>query len=102
MKLCSISKFFEKLILKRLLNLQTLNNVDFIGTQQHGFKKLKSTLTAGLLIQSIITEQVDKKEIVEMESLDLSKAFDKSDIKILVKRLTILGLLRNVLDLIKL
>jgi hypothetical protein len=49
-----MSKVFEKLMLKRLMELQVLNNVDLAGHQQHGFKKHNSTATAGLLIQSII------------------------------------------------
>ena len=37
--LCSTSKFFEKLILKRIQNLEALNNIDLTGPNQHGFKK---------------------------------------------------------------
>ena len=99
--LCSISKIFEKLILKRLLELQTQSNIDLTGNQQHGFKKQRSTSTAGLLIQSIIAEHVDVNEIVGMASLDLSAAFDMVDITLLVKRLNILGLPGDVVDLIK-
>ena len=66
-----MSKVFEKLILKRFMELQALSNVDFIGNQHHGFKKYKSTATAGLLIQSIIAEHVDVNEFVGMASLDL-------------------------------
>ena len=40
--LCSTSKFFEKLILKRLQAIETLNNKDLTGKQQHGFKKGKT------------------------------------------------------------
>jgi hypothetical protein len=59
-------------------------------------------VTAVLLIQSIITEHVDTNEFVGMASLDLSAAFDMVDIKLLVIRLTVLGLLGDVVDLIKL
>jgi hypothetical protein len=45
--LCSISKIFEKLIIKIIMEVQDLNNVDITGKQQHGFKKGKSTLTLG-------------------------------------------------------
>ncbi len=100
--LCAMSKVFEKLILKRLMELQALSKVDFTGKAQHGFKKQKSTATAGLLIQSIIAEHVDRNEFVGMASLDLSAAFDMVDIKLLVKRLVILGLPSDVVDLIKL
>ena len=99
--LCSMSKIYEKLILKRLVELQDSNNVDFTGTQQHGFKKNKSTATAGLLLQSIIAKHVDQNEFVGMASLDLSAAFDMVNIKLLIRRLKILGIPGDVIDLIK-
>ena len=37
--LCSCSKIFEKLILKRILEIQEEENIDIIGSGQHGFKK---------------------------------------------------------------
>ena len=37
--LCSATKIFEKLILLRLQKLETLNNTDLTGKNQHGFKK---------------------------------------------------------------
>jgi hypothetical protein len=94
-------KVFEKLILKRLMELQALINVDFTKNQQHEFKKHKSTATAVLLIQSIIAEHVDVNEFLGIASLDLSAAIDMVDIKLLVKRLDILELPGDVVDLIR-
>jgi hypothetical protein len=37
--LCSSSKLFEKLILKRILEIELNFGVDLTGKQQHGFKK---------------------------------------------------------------
>ena len=37
--LCSTSKIFEKLILKRILEIQEQNNIDITRLGQHGFKK---------------------------------------------------------------
>ena len=37
--LCSFSKIFEKLILKQIQKLETLNEIDITGKNQHGFKK---------------------------------------------------------------
>ena len=39
--LCSTSKIFERLILKRIQTLEIENNIDITGKQQHGFKKKK-------------------------------------------------------------
>ena len=37
--LCSMSKIFEKLILKRITELESSFQIDLTGVQQHGFKK---------------------------------------------------------------
>ena len=37
--LCPTSKIFEKLILKRIMEIQKDISVDLTGKQQHGFKK---------------------------------------------------------------
>ena len=47
--LCSASKIFERLILKQIHYLENKNLLDLTGKQQHGFKKNKSTATAGCL-----------------------------------------------------
>ena len=57
--LCSFSKIFEKLILKRIYELEIVNGIKLAGKQQHGFQKNKSTLTAGLLLQSLIAGALD-------------------------------------------
>ena len=57
--LCSVSKVFEKLILNRIYELEIINGINLTGKQQHGFKKNKSTLTAGLLLQSLIAAALD-------------------------------------------
>ena len=57
--LCSASKVFEKLILKQIHYLEATNKLDLTGKQQHGFKKKKSTATAGALLQSIISRAAD-------------------------------------------
>jgi hypothetical protein len=40
--LCSSTKIFEKLILKRIMDLQDKNEVDLTGQNQHGLKKKRS------------------------------------------------------------
>jgi hypothetical protein len=99
--LCSISKVFEKLILKRIMEIQELNNVDITGKQLHGFKQGKSTLTLGLTLQSIITRAMDDDNYVLMVSLDLSKAFDVVNIALLLVRLKVMGLPEDLIALIK-
>ena len=64
--------------------------IDLNGEKQHGFKKGKSTLTAGLSIQSELTRALDKGNLITMASLDLSSAFDVVNIDLLIKRLKII------------
>ena len=90
--LCSASKIFEKLMLSRITDIETNENVDLTGTTQHGFKKGKSTVTALKEIQSQIARQIDQGYYVAMGSLDLSAAFDVVNINLLIRRLTTLGL----------
>ena len=98
--LCSCSKIYEKLILSRINSLEKTNNIDLTGKSQHGFKPKHSTLTAGLRIQSLITRAVDDDMSVLMASLDLSAAFDVVNVELLLKRLTIIGLPSDVVELI--
>ena len=100
--LCSTSKIFEKLILKRIQAIEIFHNVDLTGKQQHGFKKCKSTSTLALQLQSLIARALDDDNYVLMASVDLSAAFDVVNIDLLMKRLRILGLPDDVLSLVEL
>ena len=100
--LCGVTKIFEKLILQRIADLEEEKNVDLIGTNQHGFKKGRSTSTAGLSIQSALARALDQNNFAIMASLDLSSAFDVININLLLKRLRIVGLPKDVIDLIEL
>ena len=99
--LCSSSKVFEKLIMKRIESIQTAENVDLTGNAQHGFKKSRSTATAGLTLQAILSRALDRNEYAMMSSLDLSAAFDVVNVKLLIKRLKIVGLPSDLVDLIQ-
>ena len=99
--LCSASKIFERLILNRITDLEFLNEVNIAGKQQHGFVKNKSTATAGLKLQSIIARALDNNKYVLMASLDLSAAFDIVNVPLLVRRLGVVGLPNDVIELIE-
>ena len=60
--LCCISKVFEKLILKRISELKVINGITVGGKQQHGFMRNKSTVAAGLMLQSLIARALDNDE----------------------------------------
>ena len=75
--------------------------VDLTGNSQHGFKQKRSTATAGLTIQSLLSHALDRNEFALMSSIDLSAAFDVVNVKLLIKRLKIIGLPSDVIELIK-
>ena len=99
--LCSTSKIFEKLILKRISDLQKEFNIDITHENQHGFKDKRSTSTLSIKLQSMIARALDQDEYALVASLDLSSAFDLVNIDLLIKRLKIVGLPSDVVELIE-
>ncbi len=71
------------------------------GVSQHGFKKNRSMSTLSAKLLSNIARALDDDNYVMVASLDQSSAFDLENIKLLIKRLTIIGLPNNVIQLIK-
>ena len=67
---------------------------------QHGFKQKRSTATAGLTLQSILSRALDQNNYALMFSIDLSAAFDVVNTKLLIKRLKIIGLPEDIINLI--
>ena len=59
--------------------IEILKCVPFGGKQQHGFIKNKSTVTAGLVLQSLIARAMDDDCYVALAGIDLSAAFDVVD-----------------------
>ena len=99
--LCSTSKIFEKLLLKRLEEIAKENNVDLTGNNQHGFKKERSTITAGLAIQSEIARELDSDNFTAMSSLDLSAAFDLVNLDLLLIRMKKMGIPKDIIELLE-
>jgi hypothetical protein len=99
--LCSVSKVYEKLILKRLEEIGEENNIDLTGVQQHGFKKKRSTTTASLTLQSLLSRKMDQSKFASMASLDLSAAFDLVDLDLLNERIRVMGLPCDVRKLLE-
>ena len=61
----------------------------FLNDRQSGFRKLFSTTTAVLDVSENILEQLDKNNFVGAVLIDLKKAFDTVDHKILLKKLCV-------------
>ena len=96
--LCSVSKVFEKLILTRIYELEIINGINLAGKQQQGFQKNKSTLTAGLLLQSLIAGALDDEIYVALANLDLSAVFDIIDLDYFWKYCKLLDFLRMLVN----
>ena len=98
--LCSTTKIFEKLILNRILQIERDNNTDITGTPQHGFKQKHSANTSGLILQSVFAHALDDNNFALISSVDLSAAFDVVNVKLLLKRLKIVGLPDDLIELV--
>ena len=83
-------KIFEKLVHDQVSEFIKANK--FLSDRQSGFRKLFSTSTAVLDVSDHILEQLDNKQFVGAVLIDLKKAFDTVDHKILLKKLWCYGL----------
>jgi len=70
--LCSLSKVYERCILKRLNECAS----HLMGPSQHGFRPAHSTTTCLMEIKDNLVEFLDNNQSCIMYSLDLSAAFD--------------------------
>lgn len=70
----AFSKIFEKAMFNRLAEFLEKNNL--LNSQQHGFRKNKSTVTALVDFTESVIDSIDKREKITGIFMDLSKAFD--------------------------
>jgi hypothetical protein len=82
--LCAASKIFEKLIMKRIIEIQNEERIDLTGDGQHGFKRKRSTSTLSIKLLSEISRALDDEDYVLTTSLDLSSAFDLVNVDLLI------------------
>lgn len=85
----TVSKIFEKIVLKRLIDHLTQN--DLLNERQHGFISGRSTNTALADLVEFIINNLDMGNTVSSTFLDLSKAFDCLGHDLILLKLETLG-----------
>jgi O-acetylhomoserine/O-acetylserine sulfhydrylase-like pyridoxal-dependent enzyme len=84
---CFTSKIFEKLIIKRIIQIQDVAGVGLTSHHQHGFKRKCSNSALMAVLQFQIAKALDDEDIVIIASLNLNSAFNLVDINLLIKHL---------------
>ena len=90
------SKILEKILHKRLLSF--LNNNNFFKTNQFGFLPGRNVMQAITKLLNYIFSALNNNESVLLVMLDISKAYDCIDYKILLKKLENAGIRGNTLQ----
>lgn len=85
-----LARLFEKLLKKKIVNHLSDNCI--ISTNQHGFQKGRSTITAMLQCLNDWTSSVDKGNAVDVVYFDFAKAFDRVSHKLLLSRMYEVGI----------
>ena len=94
-----ISKILEKIIHNRTMTF--IQDSQILSSYQFGFQKSRSTYMPLLLLQENITKSLEEGKVMCGLYLDLKKAFDTVDHKILVAKLGKYGFTNSALNIIK-
>lgn len=96
--LSSLNMVFEEILKKWLIKLLDSNNI--IHPSQFGFTKNSNTETAVLHLTHFVADGIQHGQFTSVLFLDLKKAFDCVDHRLLMKKFSKLGLAENELSLL--
>ena len=91
-KLCLFAKCFERIVYNQLYN--SLRHT--FNEQQHGFLKGRSTTSNLVLCSEYISEHMSTGHQIDVLNTDYSKAFDRIDHPLLLKKLQLAGIRGNL------
>ncbi|KAI4830607.1 hypothetical protein KUCAC02_002226 [Chaenocephalus aceratus] len=89
-KLSVLAKVLERLVSEQVKEFLCIN--DILSKHHSGFRKKHSTITATMKVVNDITSILDNKQSCAALFIDLSKAFDTVDHRILKQRLLSIGI----------
>ena len=91
-----LSKVCEKVVLNQVVSYLDINKR--LSTEKSGNKKYHSTETSLIETTDTFLHAIDKKEVTAVILLDMSKAFDSLDHKILMLKLQVVGMSPGALN----
>ena len=94
-----LTKIFERVVRKELVD--HLESQELMNKTQHGFRAKHSTITQILNYFDSVLTMLEKGDSVDAIYLDFSKAFDKVDHYILLKKVESLGITGKLLEWIR-
>ena len=86
----TLSKIFEKAAANQIVSYLEKNKI--LHPSQHAYQRCHSTITCLIEVLTYVYKLIDQKITTAIISLDLSKAFDSIDHRILLKKLSKMGL----------
>ena len=90
-----VTKIFERVLRKAIVHHMEINNM--MNVTQHGFRSGRSTISQLLHYYDDIFTKIEEGKEVDSVYLDVSKAFDKVDHNILLKKMESLKIGGNIL-----
>ena len=94
-----MTQIFERVIRKHITHHLESNNL--MNASQHGFRQRHSTITQLLSYMDSVLNMLEEGNPVDAIYLDFSKAFDKVDHCILMRKIENLGINGKVLTWLK-